>query len=63
MTKKKSKSQDWKTEPHQCAVCNKCRRYVEGPMAGMCIYGGPFSGYYEVKFGSDFSDTTPQSEG
>jgi hypothetical protein len=33
------------TEPCSCMCCKRCQRFVTGPEAGRCIYGGPFAGY------------------
>ena len=35
---------EYKTVPIKCPVCNACRVYIEGPNAGMCLYGGPYKG-------------------
>lgn len=32
----------------RCNCCNKCWLWVEGPMAGICICGGPYSGYLDL---------------
>lgn len=32
-----------------CGCCKRCRLVVEGPLAGKCYYGGPFSGYYNTE--------------
>jgi len=31
--------------PHSCPCCRKCWLIVKGKSAGMCVYGGPYSGY------------------
>jgi len=33
---------------HSCAVCDKCWLYLEGPMAGYCIYAGPYTSYKKI---------------
>ena len=40
-----------KTKPGKCNICFKCKIYVEGPMIGKCIYGGPFK-FYSKEDGS-----------
>jgi hypothetical protein len=35
-----------------CPCCNRCKVYVEGPLRGHCLYGGPFEGYFEEMTGT-----------
>lgn len=39
----------YKTEEFSCALCNKCVRYIEGPMIGKCPWNGPFIKFVQVK--------------
>lgn len=32
----------------RCPVCRSCRSHTDGPNAGRCIHGGPFTGYRPV---------------
>lgn len=38
-----------KTIACKCPGCNFCRLFVSGERAGTCFYGGPFSGYLELR--------------
>lgn len=39
---------EWKKIRGKCAVCASCWIIDEGPAKGMCIYGGPYSGYQNI---------------
>ena len=47
----KPKIEDWTEIPAKCEVCKACKRWrnKEGLISDQCIYGGPYTGYIEVK--------------
>ena len=51
--KKRKEPWECKTVSIKCAVCVKCSVYIEGPLAGSCLYNGPFSGYNIENFEKD----------
>lgn len=43
------KKKEWATAPYKCNVCEKCKVYIEGPMMGHCVFGGPYEGYIRIE--------------
>lgn len=40
---------EWRTMKGRCNLCNTCQIYIEGPLIGRCIYGGPFHQYLDLR--------------